>query len=458
MRVWCIGIALAAVFTIVVDFAAIGARSNANTAVELVGPTAIALPAEPSAANAGASERDASQPPDDGTTNDAVADDAVATTEPQPQQTNDDLAPALGRTVMLDIARAPAALGPGPVFAYTASDATDSTDPVAALGGVRLWRAPLDGMAPVTVGGVPAGFAYPHDGEWYRPLSTTAAGTTVVSNLAAGGAIWEWTDSSGTQFVNHYDLGREMQASFFIRTADGRKLNPTEAGDRFADSRTAVSLRHQAPLATAKVDGARQSTSSVPLEWSPPRVDPRAGTTHPVIYPDIRLGKELELAFGGRPNVARYDTILTLPAAANDGDLEAPTAYLRNEFNHLFTLDAKSGVLERVQPKPFDKKGLDWRPPSGWGAVIASDADGQHALAIYAVTTTAGGTITRFTAHDFHTEQGGDDATDVGTVKLRALRIGEFPAGTTRTTSYVVTGTLASVQMDIAALAAAGVR
>lgn len=461
MRVWCIAIALAAVFTIVLDFAALGARSNASVGVDVVGPAAIALPGAPSASSSAASERTTSSPPDDDTdtnTHDAVVEESITTTVPEQEAPHDTPAPALGRTEMLDIARAPDALGAGPVFAYTASDASDSTDLVAALGGARLWRAPLDGMSPVTIGGVPAGFAYPHDGEWYRPLSTSAAGTTVVSNLAAGGAIWEWTDSSGTQFVNHYDLGREMQASFFIRSADGRKLNPTEAGDRFADSRIAVALRHQAPLASGRVDGERQSTLSVPLEWSPPRVDSRAGTTHPVIYPDVRLGKELELAFGGRPNVARYDTILTLPAAAKDGDLEAPTAYLRNEFNHLFTLDATSGVLERVEPKPFDKKGLDWTPASGRGAVIASDADGSHAFAIYAATTSAGGTITRFTAHDFHTGQGSGGATDVGTVKIRALRIGNFPAGTTRTTSYIVTGTLASVQMDIAALAAAGVR
>jgi len=121
-------------------------------------------------------------------------------------------------------------------------------------------------------------------------------------------------------------------------------------------------------------------------------------------------------------------------------------------------LDAKSGVLERIEPKPLDKKGLDWAPASGWGAVIASNADGSHAFAIYAATTAAGGTISRFTAHDFHDAGGPDGATDVGTMKLRALRVGDFPAGTTRTTTYVVTGTLASVQMDIAALAAAGVR
>jgi len=462
VRVWCMGIALAAAFTIVVDFAAIGERSNANVGVELVGPATIALPADPADPAASTAPSDGSEAPgasDELTTEDALAEEPSVeppTTRPSPAQDGAP-APALGRSVMLDITRAPSDLGSGPVYAYTASDEVDATQAVAALDGARLWPAPLDGMAPVTVGGVPAGYAYPHDGQWVRPLATSAAGTTVVSNLAAGGAVWEWTDASGTQFVNHYDLGREVQASFFIRTPDGRKLNPTEAGDRFADGRVAPALRHQAPLVSGRVDGALQSTMSVPLEWSPPRVDPRAGATHPVIYPDVRLGKDVELAFGGRPNVARYDTILTLPAAARDGDLEAPTAYVRNEFDHLFTLDAKSGVLERIEPKPLDRKGLDWAPASGWGAVIASNPDGSHAFAIYAATTAAGGTITRFTAHDFHDERGPDGATDVGTMKLRALRIGDFPAGTTRTTTYIVTGTLASVEMDVAALAAAGV-
>ena len=457
MRVWCAGIGLVALFTIVLDFAAIGERSNANVEIELVGPARISLPAIASATSASSGPRETSVAAgDDTTTQDPLASEPGGAS-PEPVPSNPPV-PALGRTVMLDISRAPDALGAGPVFAYTASDADDTSQAVPLLGGARVWNAPLEGMAPVAVGGTEVGYAYPHDGEWFRPLSSSAAGTTVVSNLAAGGAIWEWTDSSGTQFVNHYDLGRVVQASFFVRTKDGRKLNPTEAGDRFADSRIAVALRHQAPLAGGRVDGASQSTSSVPLEWSPPRVDARAGTTHPVIYPDMRLGKDLDLAYGGRPNVARYDTVLTLPGEAKSGDLEAPTAYLRNEFNRLYTFDAKSGVLATIQPKPFDKRGADWTPPSGWGALIASNADGSHAFAIYAVTTAAGGTITRFTAHDFHLDGGPDGATDLGTVKLRALRIGDFPAGTTHTTSYVVTGTLASVQSDIAALAAAGVR
>ena len=66
--------------------------------------------------------------------------------------------------------------------------------------------------------------------------------------------------------MNHYDLGREVQTSFFVRTSDGRKLNPTEAGDRFADSRIAVALRHQAPLVSARVDGARQQFRTAQID------------------------------------------------------------------------------------------------------------------------------------------------------------------------------------------------
>jgi hypothetical protein len=296
------------------------------------------------------------------------------------------------------------------------------------------------------------------DGETRQPLVVTAHGTTVTSNLAAGGATWEWTDSTGIQYLNNYDMGRELQASFFVRTADNRLLNPTEAGDRFSDPTFPKEKRHRSLVAESRVDGDRQSTLSIPLEWSPQRIDPQAGTARPVIYPEMRLGKDLQLAYQGRPNVARYDTIVTLPAPATAGALEAPTAYLRAAFSNLFAFDAGTAVLTPLKPAPSSHAGIDWTPPSGFGALIASNAAGNHAFAIYAVTTGQGGSITRFTAHDFHGEGTPTGAGDVGTIKIRALRVGDFNAGTTRTTAYIVTGTLASVQLELASLAKAGVK
>lgn len=439
--------ALLATFTVVVNVTAVDARSGAADDSQVVGPASITVATTATPVPAAVDDAPVESSRQDDTTL-ADADDPPAVP-----------APALGRTVMLDISGQPSATRPSAVFAYTPADGDGTTTaPLALLGGARLWHQRLDGMSPVVpIGGPSLGYAFPHDGVLERPLAVSSAGTTVVSNLAAGGATWEWTDSTGTQFLNHYDLGREVQASFFVRTSDGRKLNPTEAGDRYADQRVAPSMRHSAPLVSATVDGSTQSTLCVPLEWSPPRVDPRAGSDHPVIYPDVRLGKQLDLGYAGHADVARYDTVLTLPAPTPAGDLEAPTAYLRNSFSRLFAFDARSQTLVPIAPTPFDRKGLDWVPPTGWGGLIAADSDGAHAFAIYAATTSAGGTITRFSAHDFHVRDGADGADDVGTVKLRALRIGGFPQGTTRTTSYVVTGTLASVQATMAELAAEAV-
>jgi hypothetical protein len=290
------------------------------------------------------------------------------------------------------------------------------------------------------------------------PLVVSTGGTTVVSNLAAGGATWEWTDRTGIQFLNNYDLGRELQSSLFLRRRDGRKLNPTEAGDRFGDPQVAPSLRHRSPAALGIVNGTRVSTLAVPLEWAPGRVDPRAGTTHPVLYTDMRLGKVLELAYRGQPDVARYQTVLMLPDAATHADLEAPTAYLRASFREIYTFDARTAALAPIKPKPWDKRGEDWTPPSGWGGLIASNASGTHAFAIYGVTTQEGGSISQFSAHDFTTPGASKGEADVATIKLRALRVGDFPAGTTICTAYIVTGTLASVQAEMIGLARAGVR
>lgn len=453
-QIWLGAFALIACFSVVLNVLAVDSRSDATEDVQLVGPAAITIATavgvtitEPSGSSGGEPQELDEPDPD------------VGRAPPLPAPPVEPPAPALGRTVMLNIARRLDSGAPASVFAYTPCDAdVGTTDALAALGGERLWRQPADGMSPVTpLAGATLGYAYPHDGQLVRPLPLSAYGTTVVSNLAAGGATWEWTDRTGTQFVNHYDLGRELQASFFIRTSDGRTLNPTEAGDRFGDGRIPLPLRHTSPLVDATVVGARMVTSSVPLEWSPPRVDARAGNAHPVIYPDVRLGKDVELGYQGHLDVARYDTIVTLPAQAHDGDLEAPTVYLRNSFNRVFAFDARTQALTPLQPTRSDKKGVDWTPPSGWGAVIATDATGAHAFAIYAVTTAAGGTITEFTAHDFHVAGGADGAADVGTMKLRALRVGDFPAGTTRTTAYIVTGSLESVQREMAALAAEGV-
>src|SRR2546423_790483 len=260
-RVWLGAPAILAAFSVGLNVIAVDAPSGATEELQVSGPVAIIVPP----VGDGPTRANAHAPADVASPQDAPVDDRGPVSESAPASD----APALGRTIMLDIARQSANVGPGAVFAYTPADGDGSTTlPLALLNGARLWREDRDGMAPVSpAGGAVLGYAYPHDGLLVRPLSVSDASTTVVSNLAAGGATWEWTDYTGTQFLNHYDLGREMQASFFVRTSDGRKLNPTEAGDRYANLRVAPDVRHSSPLVTATVEGARQTTMSVPLEW-----------------------------------------------------------------------------------------------------------------------------------------------------------------------------------------------
>lgn len=384
-------------------------------------------------------------------------------------------ASGLGSTVALDLVRQPTRSGPGLVFAYTpARSGSGTTPPVPSLFNEALWTQARPGAAAVytqpqgsqtLVGftgsptGAPLGYAYPTTPSGVRPLPVSAAGTTVTSNLAAGGSTWEWTDPTGTQFLNHYDLGRELQGAFFAHTPDGRLVNPTEAGDAYGDPSIPSDQRHGSPLAAAANPGpGHQVTSSIPLEWWPQVVDTIGGYAHPVLYPDVRLGKDLQLAYRGMSSVARYDTVITLPGSVTQAALEAPSAYLRGTFSTITGFDARTGAATSVQPLPLDTVGTDYVPPSGWGGLIASDPTGAHAFAIYGVTTGQGGSISNFTAHDFRWTNAPTGAGDFSTMKLRAQRMGDFPAGTTRTTAYVVTGSLTSVEAQLRQLAAAGVK
>src|SRR5216684_1122599 len=75
-----------------------------------------------------------------------------------------------------------------------------------------------------------AAYGYPRYGNAAEVLLTlSTGGVTVQSNAVAGGALWRWY-WNGTQFVNHFDYGREIQGAFFFKSD---QLNPTEAGDEF---------------------------------------------------------------------------------------------------------------------------------------------------------------------------------------------------------------------------------
>ena len=68
-------------------------------------------------------------------------------------------------------------------------------------------------------------------------LSLSAGGVTIESDAIGGGQLTRWW-YAGTQFLNSQGYGRALQASFFLDDFDP-PMNPTEAGDRWANDYTA---------------------------------------------------------------------------------------------------------------------------------------------------------------------------------------------------------------------------
>lgn len=404
--------------------------------------------------------------------------------------------PGLGRATELDlVARAANGLvvvEPGSDLAHSApvaygvgASAPGTVDLTSLSLPTRAWSAGSNGRSAIvstpsglTVAGEPGrssggtvvGYVYRRTAEsrlaTVRSTANSADPTVVDSNLDAGGAISSWT-YRGVQYVNGYDYGRQIQSSLFAHR-DGSTYaydyNPTEAGDEWSNVLLDPDLRHGSPLASASTTGARQSTRAIPLEWSPLRISPAGEAWTPVLYQDVRIGKDLTLDAFGMSGVARYRTVLSLPQAL-DGSLEIPTTYLRGEFSTYYGVDAVAGLATPLVPEDFDPSirqttdGLNYVPTSGRGGVVAATIDGGHAMGIYGVTTSAGGPVSTFAVHDFVPNAAwqqvpgfGNGPHDFSTSKLRAMRTGSFPAGTTTYETYIVTGTLDEVVARMQAL------
>ena len=249
---------------------------------------------------------------------------------------------------------------------------------------------------------------------------------------------------NGVQFVNTHDYGREIQSAFFYGNQ-----NPTEAGDgAFA----ATQDMHGSPFASLSLtpDGTGITTSTVPMEWNPSISG--ANADQAALYPQMLLGKQIQLNYNGLGPVAKYTNSLTLPNAVSGASLEMPTGYLQAAFNTFFTYDAASNALTQVHPPVCDTgANTGFVPASGYGGVIISNAAQTAAMGVYGRTTAVGGPASYFTLWDFT-----NNGCGYQTSKWDIVATGNFPAGTSTYTSYVVTGTLAQVQQLMRALYTGG--
>lgn len=277
--------------------------------------------------------------------------------------------------------------------------------------------------------------------------SLTAGGITVKSNSVAGGSIWSWV-WNGTEFINHDDYGREMQAAVFFNFT-GTTKNPTEAGSTYTYASIPVYARQGSPLIENYNSGNTQITASVPLEWNP---DAFGGSiTHPVVYADMKIGKEVTLDYNNNPAVAKYLTKVTVGSPISGAQVEIPTAYLTSAFNRFYTYDASSQSRTEVFPNTCNTgTPVVFKPSSGYGGVIISNNDQTRAMGIYGRTTSvSGGVVDQFQLYDF--------VTCYSTSKWNAARQNfTLNSGLNTFTTYVVTGTLSDVQSNMRQLFLSG--
>lgn len=293
-----------------------------------------------------------------------------------------------------------------------------------------------------------AGFAR-YDNQLTSFTTLTANGITAQTNAVAGGAFWTWT-WNGKQLIDNHDFGRLLQSSLFY--GSNPVQNPTEAGDIAIGNAQDF---HGSPNISTSVSGTVISTRTMPLEFVPQdfgaSVDSATGTPQQaVLYKDVVIGKDVDLNFRNLPGIASYSTIFTLPNALSNVTTEIPTGYMPGTYNQFWIYDAGSQRLQSAPP-PQCNTGAPARVPSsqypsfsGYGGVIISNLDQSVAMGVYARTTAVGGPVSSFAMFDLT-----NNCPSINSAKWVANYSGSMPAGTTRVTTFVLTGTLSSVTANM---------
>jgi len=209
-------------------------------------------------------------------------------------------------------------------------------------------------------------------------------------------------------------------------------------------------MKTGSPTLNNQNSGSTQITFAIPLEWYP---DPfGGGSTHPVIYPGILLGKYITLNYNNMGPVALYETVVYSDTAIPfPTHIEMPTGYMPATFNRYYRYDAQSETLTEVFPADCGGAG-GWMAGSGYGGVIISETDGSAAMGVYGASTNNGGSVFVFSLYDLRScgatsKWNADAGFDGG-----------FPAGSVTLRSYVASGTLNDVKTYMRQLYLSGAR
>jgi hypothetical protein len=203
-----------------------------------------------------------------------------------------------------------------------------------------------------------------------------------------------------------------------------------------------------------------QRTLAIPLEWDP---DAFGGSrSNPIVHREFQLGKEVTLNYAGMGPVAEYRTVVVSQGRIEKAAVEMPAIYLRGDLSAIELYDAQSRTAQALSVPINSMSGT--APTSGWGGLIASNTGGTLAFGVYGVRGAQGGSVAgagsgfqfgRFVDPSERAPSLPDAHT---TTKINALRVGPLEAGRNVFRAFLISGTRAEVERQMAALASAGYR
>jgi hypothetical protein len=292
-------------------------------------------------------------------------------------------------------------------------------------------------------------------------LSLGAGGVTIFSNGIAGGSLEQWW-WNGQQFINSRGYGRSVQSVLFLYDGSPPQ-NPTEAGSTWSTDLVGdpeyvpPANRHGSPILNIHNDlsnpnSPMQVTRAVPLEGAHDRFGGDADT--PVIYKDVILGKDIQLNYNNLGPVALYNTYLWLPYAIDNAQLYMSTTCLTGEFNTYYTYDAASQNLLNAGLTTCNSS---MNYATNYGGLIISKTTDPNSLAmgVYGVNTAVGGDVSLFRMVNVvscNYDNNGVGPKNKKTAIMSPLYRWTFPAGEKRFKTWLISGSLTSVQQKMRCL------
>lgn len=175
-------------------------------------------------------------------------------------------------------------------------------------------------------------------------LTISNSQIAIKTSARVAGAI-DSIKFNGTEIVNSFDHGREVQYAFSINDY-GECLNPTEAGSAADMAENSSSSQY---LEGCLISSNKLYTKSKMAFWLRPGEKGYCSKTENAIntsiVSDYVISKIVEVGYNNNPNLIRIVAKLDVPEFANSINIEAPTGYLNREFGNFYSYTKNSGNL-----------------------------------------------------------------------------------------------------------------